>query len=73
MWLTLSHHFLVLSMLLVIVISSRMGKPEPSRNFIYGCWEGDGLTLALESELPPPLLMERISPKMKTTHERKQS
>lgn len=54
------HSLLKHSVLLATVISSRMGKLVPSRNVIHSCWEGNGLILAVKSELSLFLLMESL-------------
>lgn len=61
MWLILPHPLFKHSMLLATVISSRMGKLVPSRNVIHSCWEGNGLILAVKSELSLFLLTESLS------------
>ena len=73
MWLTLPHPFLLQPLLPIPGIRSRMDKPGPDRNVMSRGWEGNGLTLALQSVLSLFLFMERVSPKMKVTCWRQQS
>lgn len=62
LWLALPHPLLMHSLLPATVISSRTGKPGPSRNILCGGWEGNGFTLALGPELSLLLLVEKVSP-----------
>ena len=73
MRLTLPHPFLLHPLLPIPGIRSRMDKPGPDRNVMSRGWEGNGLTLALQSVLSLFLFMERVSPKMKVTCWRQQS
>lgn len=71
LWLALPHPLLAYSMLLVTVISSRMGKPSPSCMWLLGGQRIHSCSGTWTVSFSPH--EERVSPSRQATHGRKQS